>query len=239
MCTATRAVHSCMHTRAGEIELTLTRTRTRTLTLALTLTLTSMRTRVGEVECDGEHAARQPIGQEHDLEQIAARSGTRARLGGWAAGLRAEGSSWVDGRKAGGARAAERDSAASCTPELRASSELPDVGDGLVLARRPPGEAVLERAGRLGRFLFGQEAVDQSRLARVLRTHEEQLALDAGDSIPFLILLQHLIRHQLEDVDRWRCRGGRRRGLLHRTLGASRQRENRGLADWRGVANTP
>ena len=68
-----------MHTRAGEVELTLTRTRT--LTLTRTLALTSMRTRVGEVERDGEHAARQPIGQEHDLEQIAARSGTRARLG--------------------------------------------------------------------------------------------------------------------------------------------------------------
>ena len=80
-------MHCCTHTRAGEVELTLTLT----LTLTLNLTLTSMRTRVGEVERDGEHAARQPIGPEHDLEQIAARSGTRARSGGWVGG-------WAEGR---------------------------------------------------------------------------------------------------------------------------------------------
>ena len=88
-----------MHTRAGEVERTLTLTLT--LTLALTLTLTSMRTRVGEVERDGEHAARQPIGQEHDLEQIAARSGTRTSLGGWAGGL----GRWAQGGQCTGSSA--------------------------------------------------------------------------------------------------------------------------------------
>ena len=179
MCTAGRAVHSCMHTRAGEAALTLTRTLTHTLTLALALT--SMRTRVGEVERDGEHAARQPIGQEHDLEQIAARSGMRARSVGWVGGLRAEGSGWVDGRKAGGARAAARDSAASCTPELRASSELPDVGDGLVLARRPG------RSGTRARWSAGASSLDRKLWIRVdlpeFFAPTKQLALDAGDSI--------------------------------------------------------